>query len=165
LNDVGVGYYPNSTHIHLDVRDKTTYWVDYSFPGERPHYAYEPSSHGWGPRERAIADALDRLPSSLVSEPAVPLAAGKPSPPFAARPAPSRAAFATSASVPGSSIQRTAAPGDGARNAMPWMPMGDAGTASQRASGDSGVGFWSRAASAATEAGAAPDGGAPNALR
>ncbi len=38
LGDVGVGYYPNSTFVHLDVRDRPAYWVDVSRPGERPEY-------------------------------------------------------------------------------------------------------------------------------
>lgn len=38
LGDVGVGYYPNSTFVHLDVRETKTYWVDYSGPGEPPQY-------------------------------------------------------------------------------------------------------------------------------
>jgi len=36
LDSVGIGYYPNSTFVHLDVREKTTYWVDYAGPGEPP---------------------------------------------------------------------------------------------------------------------------------
>jgi LysM repeat protein len=36
LTSVGVGYYPNSSFVHLDVRDSTTYWVDYAGPGEAP---------------------------------------------------------------------------------------------------------------------------------
>ena len=36
LDSVGVGYYPNSTFVHMDVREKTTYWVDYAGPGEPP---------------------------------------------------------------------------------------------------------------------------------
>ena len=36
FSSVGVGYYPNSTFVHLDVRDKDTYWIDYSGPGEPP---------------------------------------------------------------------------------------------------------------------------------
>jgi LysM repeat protein len=36
LDSVGVGYYPNSTFVHLDVRDRNTYWVDYAGPGEPP---------------------------------------------------------------------------------------------------------------------------------
>ncbi|MCB9592927.1 MAG: DUF882 domain-containing protein [Sandaracinaceae bacterium] len=34
----GVGWYPNSTFVHLDVRDRFTYWVDESAPGEPPRY-------------------------------------------------------------------------------------------------------------------------------
>jgi LysM repeat protein len=33
---VGVGYYPNSTFVHLDVRGYSAYWVDYAGPGEAP---------------------------------------------------------------------------------------------------------------------------------
>jgi LysM repeat protein len=39
LYNVGVGYYPNSSFVHLDVRDMPTYWIDYSGPGEAPRYA------------------------------------------------------------------------------------------------------------------------------
>ena len=39
---VGVGYYPNSTFVHLDVRDdRGAYWVDASGPGETAHYERE----------------------------------------------------------------------------------------------------------------------------
>jgi uncharacterized protein YcbK (DUF882 family) len=33
---VGVGYYPNSSFVHLDVRENSAYWVDYAGPGEAP---------------------------------------------------------------------------------------------------------------------------------
>lgn len=36
LPGVGVGYYPNSSFLHLDVRTRKTYWVDYAGPGEAP---------------------------------------------------------------------------------------------------------------------------------
>ncbi|HEX5100912.1 MAG TPA: DUF882 domain-containing protein [Polyangiaceae bacterium] len=36
LENVGVGYYPNSTFLHLDVRARSTHWVDYAGPGEAP---------------------------------------------------------------------------------------------------------------------------------
>ena len=36
LPSVGVGYYPNSSFVHLDVREANTYWVDYAGPGEAP---------------------------------------------------------------------------------------------------------------------------------
>ncbi len=39
LPNVGVGYYPNSTFVHLDVREHATYWVDYAGPGEAPKLA------------------------------------------------------------------------------------------------------------------------------
>ena len=40
---VGLGYYPNSTFVHLDVRDdRSVYWVDWSGPGERPRYGNVP---------------------------------------------------------------------------------------------------------------------------
>ena len=40
--DVGVGYYPNSTFIHLDVRERSAIWVDYSGPGQTPCYSRTP---------------------------------------------------------------------------------------------------------------------------
>jgi uncharacterized protein YcbK (DUF882 family) len=39
LRNTGCGYYPNSTFVHLDVRDAKAYWVDLSRPGEPPQYA------------------------------------------------------------------------------------------------------------------------------
>lgn len=38
LRSAGCGYYPNSSFIHLDVRDSKAYWVDISRPGEPPRY-------------------------------------------------------------------------------------------------------------------------------
>ncbi|MGO9837963.1 MAG: DUF882 domain-containing protein [Polyangiaceae bacterium] len=38
LRSAGCGYYPNSTFVHLDVRDTKAYWVDRSRPGEPPKY-------------------------------------------------------------------------------------------------------------------------------
>jgi uncharacterized protein YcbK (DUF882 family) len=40
---IGVGYYPNSSFVHLDVRkDKSAFWIDYSGPGERAVYSQTP---------------------------------------------------------------------------------------------------------------------------
>jgi uncharacterized protein YcbK (DUF882 family) len=39
FENVGVGFYPNSHFVHLDVRKQWTYWVDFSGPGEAPRYA------------------------------------------------------------------------------------------------------------------------------
>jgi uncharacterized protein YcbK (DUF882 family) len=38
FKNVGVGFYPNSMFVHLDVRDKNAYWIDLSSPGRRPSY-------------------------------------------------------------------------------------------------------------------------------
>jgi uncharacterized protein YcbK (DUF882 family) len=41
---VGVGYYPNSTFVHVDMRkEKSAFWIDYSGPGERAVYSENPS--------------------------------------------------------------------------------------------------------------------------
>jgi hypothetical protein len=43
FDKVGVGYYPNSTFVHLDVRaDRSAFWIDYSGPGERAIYSPTP---------------------------------------------------------------------------------------------------------------------------
>lgn len=43
---VGVGFYPNSPFIHLDVREKrSAFWVDFSGKGERPRYAPDPFAY------------------------------------------------------------------------------------------------------------------------
>ena len=33
---MGVGYYPNSSFVHLDVRNHFSYWVDYAGPVNAP---------------------------------------------------------------------------------------------------------------------------------
>lgn len=35
---VGVGYYPRTGFVHVDVRDRSAYWVDWSRRGEAPQY-------------------------------------------------------------------------------------------------------------------------------
>ena len=45
FRDAGVGFYPNSTFVHLDVRTGKSYWIDYSRAGEAPRYD-SPSSQG-----------------------------------------------------------------------------------------------------------------------
>jgi uncharacterized protein YcbK (DUF882 family) len=43
FDKVGVGYYPNSSFVHLDVRkDRSAFWIDYSGPGERAVYSENP---------------------------------------------------------------------------------------------------------------------------
>ena len=38
FENVGVGYYPNSVFIHMDTRERSAYWIDYSKPGEKAIY-------------------------------------------------------------------------------------------------------------------------------
>lgn len=40
---VGVGYYPNSGFVHLDVRTANAFWIDESGPGERARYTRDTS--------------------------------------------------------------------------------------------------------------------------
>ena len=40
FKSVGVGYYPNSSFVHLDVRrGASAFWIDYSGPGETALYS------------------------------------------------------------------------------------------------------------------------------
>jgi LysM repeat protein/uncharacterized protein YcbK (DUF882 family) len=41
LPNTGVGYYPNSTHVHMDARASRMYWVDASGPGQAPRYVHK----------------------------------------------------------------------------------------------------------------------------
>lgn len=51
FDKVGVGYYPNSSFVHLDVREGDTYWIDYSGPGEAPQYRHADSGDEHGGAE------------------------------------------------------------------------------------------------------------------
>jgi Bacterial protein of unknown function (DUF882) len=55
LEQTGVGYYPNSVFVHVDVRDDKGYWVDRSGPGEPPDYG------PWPPRPSDPDDARERI--------------------------------------------------------------------------------------------------------
>lgn len=66
LPHVGVGYYPNSTFVHLDVRPKKSVWVDLAGPGEPPRYV-DFFSHTC-PRDWQILDFVRvRIPQKLPS--------------------------------------------------------------------------------------------------
>ncbi len=39
--NTGVGYYPNTTHVHMDARASSMYWVDTSGPGQAPRYVHK----------------------------------------------------------------------------------------------------------------------------
>jgi uncharacterized protein YcbK (DUF882 family) len=43
FRNVGVGYYPNSSFVHLDVRrSSSAFWIDYSGPGQTALYSDDP---------------------------------------------------------------------------------------------------------------------------
>lgn len=54
----GVGYYPNSVFVHMDVRDAhegSARWTDYSSQGETPRYGH------WPPRDQDVSRETDFL--------------------------------------------------------------------------------------------------------
>ncbi|MEI8254181.1 MAG: DUF882 domain-containing protein [Deltaproteobacteria bacterium] len=54
----GVGYYPNSVFVHMDVRDAhegSARWTDYSSQGERPRYGR------WPPRDEDVTREAEFL--------------------------------------------------------------------------------------------------------
>ncbi len=54
LSDIGCGYYPNSSFVHIDVRPEGTghvAWIDASGPGEAPQYVST-----WPPPRDPFAD-------------------------------------------------------------------------------------------------------------
>ena len=69
LTDTGCGYYPNSSFVHLDVRDPGAghvSWIDASGPGETPRYVST-----WPPRISHVS--ADKLEPASAKEPAAKL--------------------------------------------------------------------------------------------
>jgi len=58
----GVGYYPNSSFVHMDVREDRGYWVDRSGPGERADYGV------WPPPKHEIQRAQNTLLAGALAE-------------------------------------------------------------------------------------------------
>ncbi len=54
LPNTGVGYYPNTTHVHMDARASRMYWVDVSGPGQSPRYVHKSNT---GERSPAVSAA------------------------------------------------------------------------------------------------------------
>jgi uncharacterized protein YcbK (DUF882 family) len=88
LKDVGVGYYPNSTFVHLDVRSSPAFWIDFSRPGEPPRYNTPNADADEGTSdvsEEPHAPESNLAPESTFS-PEAPLPAIPPAPPIVAQP-------------------------------------------------------------------------------
>jgi hypothetical protein len=62
FEQTGVGYYPNSTFVHMDVRDDKGYWVDRSGPGEAADYG------AWPPPAREVQTTQDRILRGALAE-------------------------------------------------------------------------------------------------
>ncbi len=78
---IGVGYYPNSSFIHLDVRaGPSAFWIDYSGPGEKAMYSESPQADiASGRADKCRPEKIDKSwatepvePASHVNEGAVP---------------------------------------------------------------------------------------------
>ena len=54
FTSVGVGFYPNSLFVHLDVREHTGFWIDYAGPGDSACY----SPHAQADLESGVAFEL-----------------------------------------------------------------------------------------------------------
>jgi hypothetical protein len=106
LDSVGVGYYPNSSFLHLDVRARTTYWVDYAGPGEAPRKT---------PRGRVVTTPTD------VDDAAEEEAEDAPPPPAPAS-APAAEPAADSAALPEKSRAETVLPSRSAGQGTPPRP-------------------------------------------
>jgi hypothetical protein len=75
LPDVGCGYYPNSSFVHLDVREESAYWIDYSGPGEAPRYP-----HGAAPEPpNSDPGTADETQPTTRKAPSAPARATRPS--------------------------------------------------------------------------------------
>lgn len=89
LRKVGCGYYPNSTFVHLDVRDFNAHWIDRSRPGEPPLYDKPGAAADEGRSDvRDDHEARDDHETPAGAAPVLP-PAGEPSSPGSSDPAPS----------------------------------------------------------------------------
>jgi uncharacterized protein YcbK (DUF882 family) len=87
FRNCGVGYYPNSSFVHLDVRETAAYWVDYAGPGEAPRSKPRPDptektepTEPSGPIEEAGADNDDRPSATPAPAAAAPTSPATPTP-------------------------------------------------------------------------------------
>ena len=70
LRDVGVGFYPNSSFVHLDVRVGSAYWVDYAGPGEAPRDKQHAEDVGDKDLDRELNELLKKTAAGVPSAPA-----------------------------------------------------------------------------------------------
>jgi hypothetical protein len=69
LAATGVGYYPNSGFVHVDVRKEAFYWVDNSGPGQAPRYETALAANALAlDKATPPSGALDKLGSGNASQ-------------------------------------------------------------------------------------------------
>ncbi|MEL6181833.1 MAG: DUF882 domain-containing protein, partial [Myxococcota bacterium] len=62
---VGVGYYPTSGFVHVDVRNQSYYWIDRSGPGERQQLVPQDIKPAPKPGSDWTVKSSRRLPKAL----------------------------------------------------------------------------------------------------
>lgn len=62
----GVGYYPNSLFVHLDVRPQRAFWVDLSGPGESYRYVANSNEYLEQERDLQLLNVRARLISKVI---------------------------------------------------------------------------------------------------
>ena len=107
---VGVGYYPNSDFVHLDVRQKqSAFWIDYSGPGERARYSRSPEEDVRAEQTLPEVEEVDpATPASPPANPASPLA---------------NSAQSAGGRTEGAGPQMGSSPGASAPNAAALVPL------------------------------------------
>jgi len=112
LDETGVGYYPNSVFVHVDVRERRAYWVDRSGPGEEADYGSwpPPAEEQMRTRDRIVANAMAALDSLRVD---VPEPGGEPALDGA------QLSEEDGSAVRGSAVRGSAVPGDATHSAPP----------------------------------------------
>ncbi len=105
LKNVGCGYYPNSVFVHLDVRDQSVAWIDYSKPGEAPRYDSPASQKA---ADEGTSDVHDGTPTT--AEPEATLSGSEAAPPPAPTPAPTVPATPPAPAPPSTGAGSTGTP-------------------------------------------------------
>ncbi len=65
----GVGWYPNSVFVHVDVRERSTYWVDQSGPGEPARYVRNARPPGASDQTSSDQTSSDQAPTIATASP------------------------------------------------------------------------------------------------
>jgi uncharacterized protein YcbK (DUF882 family) len=91
FRNAGVGYYPNSSFVHLDARTGRVFWIDYSSPGEPPRYDSPSAGADADEAARDVGGGgPDPAPTPSAGTPSAPVPGSEKTPPPSAEPADKR---------------------------------------------------------------------------